>query len=201
MHAELTIVARYDRQRLCDGLIEQIGANRVSSEVAVKGSVFERDLAGVRGRIIAAEVIGISASIIYFFEGADTVTVHITAATVTKLKAQATRITRQMGRLFSDNHSFAAEVSIFAREKGRLEELIVKGEYIPKRKRFTAALTEKWLDKLLTPAAVFFLGTLFLPGSTEARSAIALGAASISFVIQAALFACTADEWTWRNAK
>lgn len=202
MYAEITIIATYDRKKLSKGLLEQIGPNRVQPEVGVKGTIFEQDQASVKDRIIATEVIGNSASVIYFFEGTDTVTVHVTAATVMQLKTQAERITRQMRPMFDKKRKRAAKVAIFVQEAERSDELIIAGEYVSRISLFKSALLEKWLSKLLTPALVFFLATKALSGTTAATSAfIALAAAGINFVVEAAGFAYTANEWKWRDAK
>jgi hypothetical protein len=85
MYAQLTIVATFSRPELSRKLIEQIGVNRVRLEIGLQGTPFERDMS-IRDRIVATELIQNSASLVYFFEGSDTISVHIQAATVSELK-------------------------------------------------------------------------------------------------------------------
>jgi hypothetical protein len=198
MYAEITIIATFDRGQFSRALIEQIGSNSVLAETALKGTIFELSAANIGDRIVAAERITDVASILYFFEGTDTITAHVAARTVSQLKAQAVRITRQMRRLFTNGCT--AKVLIFTQEGW--DQLIVEGEYVSRWRHFRAALSEKLLGKLLTPAIVFFLAVMFFAGTPAVSTAvIALLAAGISFTIEAAAFAYTAEDWKWRDAR
>jgi hypothetical protein len=199
MYAQLTIVATFSRPELSRKLIEQIGVNRVRLEIGLQGTPFERDMS-IRDRIVATELIQNSASLVYFFEGSDTISVHIQAATVSELKQQAVRVTRQLRPLVNKWKRVSASVSVLIRERGESADPIIEGEYQRKRKRMTDALADKWLGKLLSPA-IIFPATYFLASSSAATSAlIALIAAVVTFGAEAVSAARGAEEWKWKDA-
>jgi hypothetical protein len=199
MYAELTITASYTREQLSEALIKQIGPNRVDAGIALARTIFAFDPATTE-RAIAAELIGNTVAIAYFFEGSDTVTAYIFGSTPRQLKAQAERVMRQLRCLLDKPGKWGANVSIFTLENNSSDVPIIEGEYVLKRRRFVEALLEKWLSKLLTPALIF-LGNIWTGTPATVSGLIAFGAAGIVFVIEAATSAASADEWKWKDAK
>jgi flavin-binding protein dodecin len=198
MFAEITIVAAYDRKTFSGKLIKLVGTNRSSVEQALQGTIFADSQATITSRIVAAEIIREAVSVLYFFEGNDTVAVHVTAQTVAQLKAQSVRITRQLRSQFEQPSKLSATVAIVTQEQSAFYAPIIKGEYISRVRRITSRLTENWLSKIVAPAVVYFLTALMLGGTPAAVSGgIALVAAVASFLIEAISSAFVEDDWKW----
>lgn len=199
MYAELTIIAHFDRDELTEKLIKLIGPNLATGEDSVKGTIFEGAYAAIQNKLIAVEVINISASVIYFYVGDDTLSIHVTAVDVAQLKAQATRLVRQLRRLFKSRQC-AATASVFTREPTGPDKLIFSGEYLTKRKRLWRNLADKWLGKLLTPGITFFLTLTWVTTAPAIQSAqIALLAAAASFLVEGVSLVPSSEEWTWKD--
>jgi len=201
MYAELRFTTTFDRSALRKQLIRLIGPNRASASEAVKGTILQERFAAIKKRIVAAEVVGDSASVMFFFEGNDIIIAHITAATVGQLKTQAVRLTRQLSKLVQGRR-FSAEASLFTREQHGSDELILTGEFVSCRHRYVNALTSKWAARTLPTAVACFLSLTWAAGTLSALTAqITFVATAGSFLLEALFLAMTADEWKWEEPK
>jgi hypothetical protein len=199
MYAQITITAAYDSTELRQALIDQIGTSAVPALAVLQRTSFAPAAAAIAPTVVAAQLIRNAASIVYFFDGPDTVLVHITAATVTELKAQAKRVTRQM-LPFLKSRRKVIRASLVVQELQGMDALIIDGERLTLPRQILGAFSDKWLSRLVVPASVFALTTYRMSGTTAVQSAaIGLLAALIALLIEILLFVYHAEEWKWKD--
>ncbi|WLI91461.1 hypothetical protein Q4S45_10170 [Massilia sp. R2A-15] len=198
MYAQITVTASYDRPALCQALSEHVGSQGVQPLVALKGTTYASMAPAVAPTVIAAQLIRDAASILYFFDGPTTITIHITATTVAELKKQTRRVTQQLlpelnkGRKLIDARIFVEE------EEG--ETLIMSGVRVSLLGQLSSAAGEKWASKLLVPGLVFGLSSKFLAGTPSAVAAMfGFAAAVLAFAVEVGLFVYHGDEWKWKE--
>ena len=199
MYAQITITAAYDRVELRQVLIDQIGASAVPALKVLQRTSPAAVAAAIAPTVVAAQLLRNAASIVYFFDGPDTILVHITAATVTELKAQAKRVTRQMLPFFKSRKN-VVRASLFVQELQQADVLIIDGERLSLSRQILSAFSDKWLSRLVIPASVFALTAYRMSGTTAAQSAgFGVLAAMIALLIEIALFVYHSEEWKWKD--
>lgn len=204
MYLQLSIAGEYgNKATMIKKLIQEIGANLVSTEGAVAQTVFRARAELTIPRVVAAEQLLDRIFILYFLEGGDTIKVHIEAPTVPETKRQAARIARRTCALF-ETPTVKTEVKavIYTTNLQGFDTEIMCGRRIGHGRRFLDAFSEQWLTRVMTPTVVFFLAVTFLPTTTISQSAaVGLGAAVITLIIESALFSMNAEEWKWEEYK
>lgn len=199
MYAQITITAKYDGAELRQALTDQIGASAVPAIEVLPRTIFATSAAAIAPTVVAAQLLRNATIVLYFFDGPDTVVVHIKAATVTELKAQAERVTRQM-LPFSKSRKRVISASLFVQELQQKNVLIISGERLSLPRQILDAFSDKWLSRLVVPASVFALTASRMSGTTAAESAgIGVLAALIALLIEIALFVYHADKWKWKD--
>lgn len=198
MYAQITITARYDSVELRQALIDQIGTSAVPALEVLQKTIFASLASLIESTVVAAQLLR-GASIVYFFDGPDTVSVHITARTVTELKAQVRRVSRQM-LPFLKSRKKVMRALLFAQELQEKEVLILDGERLSLSDQILAALSDKWVSRLVVPASVFALTAYRMSGTTAAQSAgIGVLAALIALCFEIGLSVYDAEEWKWKD--
>lgn len=199
MYAHITITAKYDSAELRRALIDQIGSSVVPAMEALQRTNFAAMAAAIAPTVVVAQVLRKAAVVLYFFDGPDTVLIHITAGTVTELKAQAKRVTRQI-LPFLRSRRKVVRAFLFVRESPEQDALIINGEHLSLPVQILDAFSDKWLSKLVVPASVFALTAYRMSGTTAAESAgIGVLAALIALLAEIVLFVYHAEEWKWKD--
>jgi hypothetical protein len=199
MYAQITITARYDSAELRQALAEQNGASAVTALDALQSTTFATKAVAIAPTVVAAQLLRDATAIVYFFDGPDTILVHITAATVTELKAQAKRVTRQM-LPFLKSRRKVIRASLVVPELQQRDVLIINGERVALPNQILDVLSDKWLSRLVVPASIFALTAYRMSGTTAAQSAgIGVLAALIALLVEIGLFVYHAEEWKWKD--
>lgn len=201
MYVELRITAECGgKQDLVEKLRREIGVNAVAPATAVQQTIFRDHAEEVVPKVIAAEQIQHKILILYFLEGSDTIVVHMAARTVAETKQQAVRVARRVCAQFEDTSvKSKTKAVIYAVDPGGLDTAVITGERVGRWARLMGALTERWLAKLVTPAAVFVAAAL-LPGTSVFQSAlIGLVAAAASLIIESIVLMLAGDDWKWKE--
>ncbi len=199
MYAQVTVTAAYDPAALSKALIAHIGATSVAPLVALQGTSFASMAQAVAPTVVAAQSIRNAASILYFFDGPDTINVHITAATVAELKRQSRRVTRQMLPELKDGKKDVKAAILVAGSQG-LDTVIMNGGRESLFRQLVSAAGEKWISKLLVPGIIFGLSSRYLGGTPSVASAlIGFVAALLAFSVEVGLFVYHGDEWKWEE--
>lgn len=171
-----------------------IGLNQIDVVVALSETLLASVSGIVRSALAAEQVLG-ATTVIYFMEGNDTIKVHIVTSSLAEMRRQCVRITRQLSgkiRLLS-----TANASILVSMKGSGEVLIV-GVRLSYALRLWAIAVEKFIGKFFPAAIAFALAAMFLSGTTAvASAAIGAVAAGVGALVEAAIAAGHAGEWTW----
>ena len=150
--------------------------------------------------MVAAQSIRKSVIILYFFDGPDTISIHITATTMAELKAHAKRVTRQLLAALGKGAE-SVEATIFVETIEGSSTAISKGCRISLIRQLVGNAGEKWISKLLVPAIIFTITSMLLAGTPSAVSAmIGLLAALLWFLVELTLFAYYGTEWLWEEA-
>lgn len=205
MFVDLTITSLYgDAVAFEKKLIANIGKNMVIDMAnALQGTIFQNYVALDGPQIIAVEQMPGNERVIYFLQGNDTIKVHIVASTVVKLKKETVRITRQIANLIdTPGNGLKAEASMFVAEVAGFDVLVIMGERVGRLKQFGGFMAEKWLTRLASPMVIFAGASIWLQATTAPTSAwIGLLAAGVSFLLEAAVFVYSADDWKWKDTK
>lgn len=195
MYAELVLKYKepIEPAKVLFGIREVIGVNQVDVRVALVGSPLASVPSMVRSALGAEQVPGTTA--IYFVEGNDMIKVHIAARSVAEVRKQCARIARQLsGKIGSVS---TANASVLFSLKGSGEVLMV-GERLSFALRLRAIALEKFIGKFFPAAIAFALAAMFLSGTTAvASAAIGAVAAGVGALVEAAIAAGHAGEWTW----
>ena len=199
MYAQITINAKYDSAELRQALADQVGASTVPTLEVLHRTTYAEVAAAIAPTVVAAQVLRKDAVVLYFFDGPDTVLIHITAGTVTELKAQAKRVTRQI-LPFLKSRRKVIRALLVVQESREQEVLIINGERLSLPHQILNAFSDKWLSRLVVPASVFALTAYRMSGPTAAESAgIGVLAALIALLIEIGLFVYHAEEWKWKD--
>lgn len=200
MYAQITVTASYDAGALCQALNAQLGPARTAPEEALKDTVFASSAQTVAPTVVAAQSIRKSVIILYFFDGPDTISIHVTATTLAELKAHAKRVTRQLLAALGKGAE-SVEATIFVETIEGSSTAISKGCRISLIRQLVGNAGEKWISKLLVPAIIFTITSMLLAGTPSAISAmIGLLAALLGFLVELTLFAYYGTEWLWEEA-
>ena len=190
MYAELRLTVEYgDPQAFIAQLQEHIGLNTVHLSTTPTA--------------IAAEQIRHKALILYFLEGRDTIVAQISARTVAENKRQAVRIARQLLALLrKPSIKSSANAVIYLVDSAGYGAAIVEGNVISRRQRYTDALTDRWLPRVLTPGIVLGLTVAYVhETSFPLAAAIGFFAAAASVLVEGITVAFKAEGWEWRECK
>lgn len=199
MYAQITITAAYHSEKLRQALTDQIGTSAAPALEVLEKTSFAAVAVAIAPTVVAAQLLRNAASIVYFFDGPDTVLVHITAVTVTELKAQAKRVTRQMVP-FLESGKNVVRASLFVQESQGADVLIIDGEYLSLPRQILGVFAEKWLSKLVVPASVFALTANWISGTTATKAAgFGMLAAMIALIFEIGLFVYHAEQWKWKD--
>lgn len=202
MYLELLIVANYGAQdRFTTKLESMIGKNAVDSLIALLQTSLSDRAEDLKSTVIAAERIQNKIYILYFFEGDDTIRIHIAGENIVGIRQQAERITRGMPKLFeSAEAEMKASGVIYSVVPAALDVPVLSGEKTSFKQRLVDAFTDRWMPRLLAPAVAFWVAAAFLSNTNFFQSAmIGLGAALVSVIIEGLVFARKADEWKWKE--
>ncbi len=96
MYAQITVTSKHDSGKLRQALIDQVGVGTLPILKMLQQTTHAEAAEAIAPTVVAGQLLRDAAVVLYFFDGPDTVLVHIKARTVTELKAQAKRVTRQM---------------------------------------------------------------------------------------------------------
>lgn len=201
MYAQVTVTASYDPAMLRQALIAQIGGTLVAPLFALQSTSFAGMAQTVAPTVVAAQSIRDAASILYFFDGPDTINVHITAATVAELKTQARRVTREMLPLLKKGKKVVKAAILVGSGQG-IDTPIMNGARVSLLGQLSSVAGEKWVSKLLAPAIIFGLTSKLLGGTPAAASALyGCVAALLAFIVEVSLFVYHGDEWKWEEVR
>lgn len=199
MFAQVTFTAFYDPPMVRQKVLAQMGATAVPPVFALKGTRYAAQAYALAPTVIAAQSIRDAALILYFFDGPDTITVHIAAESIADIKAQTQRVTRQLLPLLKKGKK-VVKVAILAAGGPGITTPIMNGARISLLRQASSVAADKGVSKLLVPALVFGLTSNFLVGTPAVESALyGLVAASLAFLIEVALFVYHGDEWKWEE--
>jgi hypothetical protein len=202
MYLELKITADYGSKQIFLGnLLKEIGPNNVTAAAAIQHTPLQRYASMLIPKVIAAEQIQYKIFILYWFEGADTISAHISGGSVAETKEQAVRIARRMPALF-ENLKVKTKVKavIYAANPSKLDIALLSGERVSKWERLFDAFTERWMARIVTPGLVFSVAAKYLPGSSFFQSAlIGFVAAIVTVLIESTVFAYKAEDWKWKE--
>jgi hypothetical protein len=184
---------------LRQALIDQVGVSTVPMLEMLRETTYAEAAEAIAPTVVAGQVLRNAAVVLYFFDGPDTVLIHITARTVIELKTQAKRVTRQM-LPFLKSRRKVIRAAFIVQESQEQEVVIINGERHSLPRQVLDAFVDRWLSKLVIPASVFALTAYRLSGTTAAESAgIGALAALIALVIELGLFVFHAEEWKWKD--
>ena len=197
MYAELTLTLEkaIDRKDMLKALEKMIGGNLV----AVKESVEGTPLLAVAHLALCAEQVSSRANVVYFMAGSDTLVANIFAKTISQLRAQCIRISRQLALHGLKMAKVGASILVSANGS---DMDILTGEKVGFYSRFWESLKERFIGKFVPALVTAFLATQFLAGTPALKSAeIGLLAATLGALLDAIIAALASDSWKWKESK
>lgn len=199
MYAQIFITAKYDGEELRQALTNHIGATAIPAVEALRRAGMAGDARQTAPTVVAALGLRDAVTILYFFDGPDTIFIHIFAKRMTNLKAQVERVTRELWP-FLTSRKRTALAYLFAQDKAKQHVLMISGERVSPSRKVFQALAEKWLSRMVVPAIVFALTAYRLSGTSAVQSAgIGALAAIIGVLIEISVFIFHARDWVWKE--
>ena len=197
MYAELivTLKGQIKRQEATDALNEMIGGNSMVPQTALNGT----PLMQVAGRALCAEQISNRAIIVYFMTGTDQLVANVFAQSLTQLKVQCDRISRQL-----PSHDLKIDkviATILVTDNGTDTD-ILSGEKVSLWSRCWESLRDRFLGKFIPALVTVFFASLYMAGTPALKSAeIGLAAALAGALLDAVISAIAAETWKWKESK
>ena len=199
MYAQIFITAKYDSEELRRALAKHIGASALPALEALQRAGFAVKANEIAPTVVAAQWLRDEVTILYFFDGPDTILIHIYAKRMTEMKGQAERVTRELWP-FLRSRKKTALAYLFARGGDEQGVLVVSGERVSLPRKLLQVFAEKWLSRMVVPAIVFALTAYRLSETSAAQSAgIGVAAALVGLLIEIALFIFQARAWVWKE--
>lgn len=199
MYAQITITAKYDSEELRRALTSHIGASAMSAVEALRRAGFGAKGEAIAPTVVAAQGLRDAVTILYFFDGPETIFIHIFATRMTNLKTQAERVTRELWPVLKSSKRTALAY-LFVQEAGEEDVRISRGERVSLLRKVVQVVAEKWLSRLVVPAIVFALTAYRLSETSAAQSAgIGVLAALVGLLIEISLFIFQARDWVWKE--
>lgn len=199
MYAQIFITAKYDSEELRQALTNHIGASAIPAVEALRRAGMAGDARATAPSVVAAQGLRNVVTVLYFFDGPDTIFIHISAERVANLKTQAERVTRELWPLLKSRNR-SALAYLFAQEKDKQDVRMISGERVSLPRKVVQAIAEKWMSRMVVPAVVFALTAYRLSGTSAVQSAgIGALAAFIGMSMEISLFIFQARDWVWRE--
>ncbi|MDQ0621612.1 hypothetical protein [Paraburkholderia graminis] len=197
MYAELTLILKVpiDRAEAVAMLTKIIGGNAVTVQSAVAGT----PLMTVADLALCAEQVSTRANVVYFMAGPDTLVANVFAKSISQIRAQCTRISRQLSAAGMKMKKVAAAILVSANGS---DMDILSGEEVSLLSRWWEALRDRFIGKFVPALLTVSLAALFMAGTPALKSAeIGLVAAIIGAVIDAMSVAVVSETWKWKESK
>lgn len=200
MYAELDLKFKQalDMRSARARIAANAGANQITPAAALQGTVLANEPT-ILAAALAAERIMNVATIIYFVEGGDTIKAHIVVRSLSDLRKQCARITRQLKGVFPAQPLVEATARVLVQVRGT-DEAVISGRRVSFFQRMAETLLEKFVAKFVPAAVTFALAATFLAGTPAVQSAwIGALAACAGALVEATIAARNADEWKWKD--
>jgi hypothetical protein len=197
VYAELKVILKSPIQRAAalESLRKMVGGN----EVAVRESVEGTPLIDVAHLALCAEQVSSRANVVYFMAGSDTLVANIFAKSISEIREQCVRISRQLASQGLKMEKVGASILVSA--NGSDMDILV-GEKVNFWSRCSESLKDRFLGKFLPALVTVSLTAQFMAGTPALQSAqIGLVAASVGALIDAIVAALAADNWKWKESK
>ena len=197
MYAELTVILKkpISKSVAVTYLTNMIGGNKVTVQSAVAGT----PLVAVANLALCAEQVSTRANIVYFMSGPDTLIANIFAKSISQIREQCKRISRQLSAqgLKVKKVGAAILVSVSGSDID-----ILSGEKVSFFSRWLEALRDRFIGKFVPPMVTVFLASLLMAGTPVLKSAeIGLVAAIVGALVDAIVAALSAETWKWKESK
>jgi uncharacterized MnhB-related membrane protein len=191
----LTLKTSIDRPKAVEALLKMIGGNVVPVQLAVAGT----PLVGVGALALCAEQVSTRANIVYFMAGPDTLVANIFAKSTSQIRAQCSRISRQLSLQGQQQKKVSAAILVTVNGS---DMDILSGEKVSIFSRWWEALRDRFVGKFVPAVVTVSLASLLMAGTPALKSAeIGLVAAIVGALLDAVFAALATETWKWKESK